>query len=92
MVVSKAKDSAVPAVLLAEVVEDGSRVAGSGGWGQASLGGWGSLNSCLHTWVHDQMYPKKVQLLEARMSQWFHVLQTVLTVPKAANLVMRKHE
>jgi len=49
MVVSKARDKAVPAVLLAEVLEDGSRVAGSGGGGQASLGGWGSLNSCLHT-------------------------------------------
>ena len=49
MVVSKARDSAVPAVLLAEVVKDGSRVAGSGGGGQASLGGWGSVNSCLHT-------------------------------------------
>lgn len=49
MVVSKARDSAVPAVLLTQVVEDGSRGAGSGGGGQASLGGWGSLNSCLHT-------------------------------------------
>lgn len=49
MVVSKAKDSAVPAVLFAEVAKDGSRVAGSGGGGQTSLGEWGSSNSCLHT-------------------------------------------
>ncbi len=49
MVVSKARDKAVPAVLLAEVLKDESRVAGSGGGGQANLGGWGSLNSCLHT-------------------------------------------
>lgn len=47
--VSKARDKVVPAMLLAEVLEGGRRVAGSGGGGQASLGGWGSLNSCLHT-------------------------------------------
>ena len=38
MVVSKARDSAVPAVLLAEAVEGGIKVVGSGAAGQASLG------------------------------------------------------
>ena len=39
IVLSSARDRAVPAVLVAEVLEDGIRVTGSGGGGQTSLGG-----------------------------------------------------
>lgn len=51
MVFNNARDKAVPAVLVAEVFGGGRRVAGSGGGGQDSLGGWGAVNSCLHTHV-----------------------------------------
>ena len=47
MVVNRARDKAVPAVLVVEVAGGGSRVWGSGGGGQASLGGWAVVNSCL---------------------------------------------
>ena len=49
MVVSKARDKAVAVVLADALTAGGRRVLGSGGAGQASLGGWGSKKSCLHT-------------------------------------------
>lgn len=48
MVVSSARDRAVPVALVGPVAAGASRVLGSGGAGQASLGGWGSVKSCLH--------------------------------------------
>ena len=46
---SRARDKAVPVVLVEALAAGGRRVLGSGGAGHASLGGWGSKKSCLHT-------------------------------------------
>ena len=47
MVVSSARESAVPAVLLLELLA-GVSLAAAGVGGQTSLWGWGSANSCLY--------------------------------------------
>ena len=51
MVVRRARDRAVPVELVDALVAGGSRELGSGGAGQASLGGGGSKKSCLHIQV-----------------------------------------